>query len=99
MGIKLALFLTDIYKLDNKGKTGCSLKAVGTRPSNGVQWSHFLVFMFLCDSFLYRKRAVFTAKSAAQILDSRILDSIIKYHGFYLNFLAISGQSHSTVPL
>lgn len=46
MGIKLALFVTDIYKLDNKGKAGCSLKAVGTLPSNGVQWSHFLVFMF-----------------------------------------------------
>lgn len=37
MGIKLALFITDIYKLGNKGKTGCSLKAVGTLPSNGVQ--------------------------------------------------------------
>lgn len=37
MCIKLALFVTDIYKLDNKGKTGCSLKAVGTGSSNGVQ--------------------------------------------------------------
>ena len=72
---------------------------MGTLPSNGVQWSHFLVFMLFCDSFLHSKRAVFTAKSAGQVLGSWILDSIIKYHGFHLNFLSISGQSHSTVPL